>query len=68
MDGHPGPDRALFERICLLRALYARRGPLDAATVMSVEGAIRYAETLLAFSRPGSRTGTAAERSADSTV
>ena len=65
MDGRPAPDRVAFERLCLLRALYARRGPLDSANVMSVEGAIRYAETLLALSRPG--TG-AAERSADSTV
>ncbi|MGH2416801.1 MAG: hypothetical protein ACRDFY_00570 [Candidatus Limnocylindria bacterium] len=65
MDGYPRRDRVLFEQLCLLRALYARRGSLDGASVMSVEGAIRYAETLLAFSRPA--TGFA-ERSADSTV
>ena len=65
MDGNACPDRALFERLCLLRALYARRGSLDRASVMSVEGAIRYAETLLAFSRPATPP---AERSADSTV
>jgi hypothetical protein len=55
----------MFERLCLLRSLYERRGPLDSAGVMTIEGAIRYGETLLAFARPAHGPP---DRSADSTV
>jgi hypothetical protein len=37
----------LFERLCLYRAVYARRGPLDSAGVISVETAIRWATQLM---------------------
>jgi hypothetical protein len=43
-------DRQLFERFCMLRDLYRRRGPRDRAGIMSIEDAIRYAELLLARS------------------
>jgi hypothetical protein len=66
MDARAPSEAIRFERLCLLRALYARRGPLDAVAVMSVDGAILYAETMLAFSRPS--VVTRAPRSADSTV
>jgi hypothetical protein len=63
----PSPDaRSSFETLCLYRALYERRGPLDAAGGLSVEAAILYAETMLAFSRPSVEVRRA--RSADSTV
>jgi hypothetical protein len=41
-------DRALLDRLCLLRALYARRGDQDRVPIMSLVEAIRHAETLLA--------------------
>ena len=37
----------LFERLCLYRAIYERRGPLDSTSVISVETALRWAEELL---------------------
>lgn len=43
-------DRQLFERFCMLRDLYRRRGPRDRAGIMSIEDAIRYAELLIARS------------------
>lgn len=46
----PDDPRSLFERLCLLRALYERRGDQDRESVLSVEEAVRYAETLLARS------------------
>ena len=55
----------MFEALCLLRSLYERRGPLDRASVMTIDGAMRYAETLLAFARPAHGPP---DRSADSTV
>jgi hypothetical protein len=62
----PSADpRPMFERLCLLRSLYERRGPLDSTGVMTIDGAIRYAETLLAFARPAQWPP---DRSADSTV
>jgi hypothetical protein len=59
------PRAPLFEVLCLYRSLYVRRGPRDSVGVMSVDGAIRYAETLLDFSTPARGP---ADRSADSTV
>jgi hypothetical protein len=59
------PRAPLFEALCLYRSLYGRRGPRDNVGVMSVDGVIRYAETLLDFSTP---THGPADRSADSTV
>jgi hypothetical protein len=47
-------DRALFDRLCLLRALYARRGDRDRVAVMSLVEAIRHAEALLAAPVPSS--------------
>jgi hypothetical protein len=62
----PSADpRPLFEALCLLRSLYERRGPLDRASVMTVEAAIRYAETLVDFARPAQGPP---DRSADSIV
>jgi hypothetical protein len=37
----------LFERLCLYRAIYDRRGPLDSTDVISVSTAIRWAEELM---------------------
>jgi hypothetical protein len=37
----------LFERLCLYRAMYQRRGPLDSTSVISVETALGWAEELL---------------------
>ncbi|MGH2444525.1 MAG: hypothetical protein ACRDGD_00570 [Candidatus Limnocylindria bacterium] len=50
MNATPIDEPRLFERLCLLRALYARRGPRDRDAVMSVADALRYAEALLARS------------------
>ena len=47
MNATPNDDRRLFERLCLLRALYGRRGPRDSVSVMSVSAAIGYAQALL---------------------
>jgi hypothetical protein len=58
--------RSWFERLCVYRALYRRRGPLDSIGVMSIDAAVLYAETMLAFSRPSAEAR--APRSADSTV
>ena len=40
-------DRALLDRLCLLRALYARRGGQDRVPIMSLAEAIRHADALL---------------------
>jgi hypothetical protein len=45
-------DRSLFERLCLLRALYARRGEQDRLGVTSLVEAMRRAEVLLARPEP----------------
>jgi hypothetical protein len=37
----------LFERLCLYRAIYERRGPLDSTSVISVENALRRADELM---------------------
>lgn len=50
MNAIRGDDGRLFERLCLLRALYARRSRRDAQPVISVSDAVRYGEWLL--SRP----------------
>ncbi len=41
-------DRSLFERLMLLRALYARRGDRDRYSAVSIAEVIRHAELLLA--------------------
>jgi len=47
MDTPTSEQRQRFERLCTLRALYARRGSRDTTSVMMVDAAIRYGETLL---------------------
>jgi hypothetical protein len=37
----------LFERLCLYRAIYERRGPLDSTSVISIDDAIRWAVELM---------------------
>lgn len=37
----------LFERLCLYRAIYERRGPLDSTSVISIDDAIRWAVELI---------------------
>jgi len=37
----------LFERLCLYRAIYERRGPLDSTSVISVETVLRWADELM---------------------
>ncbi len=52
MDAHATSDARLFERLCLLRALYGRRTNRDRMAIMSVADAVRYAEVLLAAGTP----------------
>ena len=40
-------DRALLDRLCLLRSLYAHRGDRDTVSCMSIADVIRHAEALL---------------------
>lgn len=47
-------DRTLFERLCLLRELYARRGEQDRGGVISLTDAMRFAEARLAEPRQAS--------------
>lgn len=63
---HVARERLRFERLCLLRSLYERRGPHDSIGVMTIDAAIRYAETLLAFAALPAHGPP--DRSADSTV
>lgn len=57
-------QRQRFERLCLLRSLYARRGARDATSVMALGELSAYAGVLLA-----AQLGRAeATRSAESTV
>jgi hypothetical protein len=44
--------RRRFEQLCLLRSLYARRGPRDRLSVMTVDDAIRLAEGVLSAGGP----------------
>ena len=37
----------LFERLCLYRAIYERRGPLDSTSAISIQDAIRWAVELM---------------------
>lgn len=46
MDPTPGDHRRFFERLCLLRELYERRGSLDREPVISVDEAVRLAWAL----------------------
>lgn len=57
-------QRQRFERLCLLRALYARRGSRDATSVMTMIELATYARAVL--TDPYWRADAA--RSADSTV
>ncbi len=56
-------QRRRFEHLCMLRSLYARRGPLDAAGVMSLADVGSLVQALLT-----DRYSRADARSADSTV
>ncbi len=47
MNGTPAEQRLLFERLCLLRELYQRRGPRDRESSISIGDAISAAQ--LAF-------------------
>jgi hypothetical protein len=49
MDAHAGPHdaRSLFDRLCMLRELYARRGARDRESVISITDAINAAVELL---------------------
>jgi hypothetical protein len=51
MDPAHATDQARFDRLCLLRALYARRGDRDRVSCISLDEMIRRAEAELA-SRP----------------
>jgi hypothetical protein len=53
----PNP-RLVFERLCLYRELYARRGPQDRVAVIGVGEQIRRIESLLALpSAPALQAG-----------
>lgn len=54
MNATPADRQSLFERLCLLRALYARRGSRDRDGAMSIAEALRYAESL--FNRSAAST------------
>jgi hypothetical protein len=57
-------QRRRFERLCTLRALYARRGPLDSTSCLTLAELSSYARSLLSDPYPP----VDAARSADSTV
>jgi hypothetical protein len=44
-------DRDLFDSLCVLRELYARRGTLDRAVGLSVDAAVVYGEGLMRIAR-----------------
>ena len=48
MNGTPAEQRLLFERLCLLRELYQRRGPRDREASISIEDAISAAHIAVA--------------------
>ena len=48
MNGTPAEQRLLFERLCLLRELYQRRGPRDREASMSIGEAMSAAEIAFA--------------------
>ena len=48
MNGTPAEQRLLFERLCLLRELYQRRGPRDREASISIDDAISAAEMAFA--------------------
>ena len=50
MNATPRDQHRLLDRLCMLRALYARRGPRDRVGIISTDDVIRYAETLLSRS------------------
>lgn len=56
MNATPADRQSLFERLCLLRALYARRGNRDRDRdgAMTIAEAMRYAESL--FTRSAAST------------
>ena len=54
MNGTPAEQRLLFERLCLLRELYQRRGPRDREASISVKDAISAAK--IAFAAAEQRT------------
>jgi hypothetical protein len=59
MDAAAGPHdaRSLFDRICMLRELYARRGPRDREGVISISDAIEAAiERLTETDSPSAST------------
>ena len=50
MNATPRDQHRLFDWLCMLRALYARRGPRDRVGIISTQDVIRYGETLLSRS------------------
>jgi hypothetical protein len=52
MNRTPAEHRLLFERLCLLRELYQRRGPRDREASISIGDAISAAEMALAAADP----------------
>ena len=50
-------DHSRFERLCLLRALYARRGERDRLSVISLDDAMRIATSALLEPDPTSTSG-----------
>ena len=51
MNGPTASHRTLFERLCLYRQLYARRGPQDRLPVVTVAEAMRHATVALGAPR-----------------
>lgn len=52
MNGPTPSHRLLFDRLCLYRELYLRRGPQDRLAVISVSAALRHAALLFAERPP----------------
>jgi hypothetical protein len=48
MNGTPAEQRLLFERLCLLRELYQRRGPRDREASISIGEAMSAARIAFA--------------------
>ena len=59
MNRSPAEQRLLFERLCLLRELYQRRGPRDREASITIGDAISAAE--MAFAAAGLREAALSE-------
>jgi hypothetical protein len=66
MNTPTSEQRQRFERLCMLKALYARRGSHETTSVMTVDAAIRYGQALLR--REGGRLPSNADEASNSAI